>query len=802
MAGLLNDLSHALRGLMRAPRFAFVMCAILGVGIGASVAVWSALYAVVLDRPPVAEPGQLRIIERTLVAPDGERSTASWLSYPVYRVIEDAIGNAADVAAFTAVPRAYGLSVGDLPAQRGQVEFVSGNYFGLLGVGATHGRTLIAADDIAGASPTVVLAEQVARALFGDAGAGVGRIVRIDGYTFEVVGVTPADFAGLSREAVAFTTMVNAPTLTFANRLRGSLSHWHQAVIRPHADATPAEIAAALGAAATMAGEQFAGTRVSRFEFASIDLQSALGDPNTSRALWVAFGGVVALLLLACVNAANLSLMRGVTRAREFAVRTALGANRGRLLRGHLIEGLLIGSGAAAVAVGIAAALFQGLRYAAPEFAVGTLSTDWRLVATASSLALVTILVALVAPALARADLSGLRKHSGSAGIRRGLVAAEVALATVLIVGAGLMVRSAWNLSQVDPGYASSEVLIADVALPRADYRGATAAAFHAAALERVGALPGVEASAFAYCPPPQARCDQIVAYVPGRDESIEVVLNQVSAGYFETLRIPLLGGRPFGRIDGEGGAPVAVISKSAAVSLFGDVREALGKHVRLGVGWPADDGFAEVVGVVGDVIDAGLASTARPLVYTDWRQLSYGEGSLLVRSASPAMLRGPVSDAITSLDPAAIPWNVRPLAERLQGTVARERIVTALLTGLGLIALVLAVSGVFAMLGLAVEQRNREFGVRKAVGARPRDVFSLVLRDGAVTVAAGSAVGLGVAFVVSSTLQTLLFGVQPNDPMIFIVTSAGLFAAAIAGAALPAMRAASVDPMDVLRDD
>jgi predicted permease len=507
----------------------------------------------------------------------------------LFQTLRDAGGGTA-IAAYTANPNAYTLALPGQSGARAPVEFVSWNYFDTLGVAAQQGRVLAALDDQDGAPLTVVLAHGAAINLFGDAESAIGEIVAIDGYQFAVIGVTDRGFRGLSERAAAFVPMSAVPTLTFARRLQQRMSFWHQVVVR--GDLPPG--------VAAVATAEFSGGPVSAFEFSTMDLRSARGDERTARTLWVAFGGVFALVLLACANAANLVLMRGTQRLQEFAVRIAMGADRNRLLREQLVEGAVV-----AVLATVVAVLFAGITVAAVRqwtpgltfgaMSVDTFAVDARMVLAAAVIAVVSVLLSFLAPAflaarraaLGHRDLGG-RGSTAAIGARRVLVGVEIALATVLLVGAVLFLRSAMNLQAVDLGYRTDGVVIADVALPRADYRGGAVGEFHTAALEQIAALPGVTNAAFAFCPPPAAACDHIVANVDGGAQEVPVVYNQVSASYFDTLAIPVVRGRGFGPTDTGDGAPVIVVSERAARELFGSVDAALGGRVTLGVGLPA----------------------------------------------------------------------------------------------------------------------------------------------------------------------------------------------------------------------
>jgi len=802
-----------MRSLVRNPGFAATAVLTLALGIGASCVVWTAVRAVLIDLPPVTAAEELRVIDRTLIEASGARADGSFLSYPVYTALREQLAGVGRLAAYTAQPRSFNLASGAAEASRLPLELVAGDYLDVLGVPVAYGRPLASSDDVEGAAPVLVLGHAAARALYGEPAAAVGATLRVDGHAFEVVGVTPAGFAGLSQRAAGFVPMAQAPRLTFARRLVGALSFWHQAVLRPVPGATAAALDARLQVAGGVVAERFGGDRIVGFEFRVLDLRAARDDGSTTRTLLVLAGGVIALLLLACANAANLLLVRGVARATEQATRLALGADRGRLVRAALLEGALLTLAAALLALPLAGATLWLLARAAPGLALGAvpldaLALDASTAAFAIGVALVCVLLAALGPALGAARqaervglAAALRGPRAGAALRRCLILFEAAAATLLLVGAGLMLRSAWNLQHEPLGFVPDQVLVAELGMPRANYKGAQADAFLAATLERAAALPGVATAAFAYCPPPDGACDQIVARTADQAEH-HVVLNQVSQGYFDALSVPLLAGRGFGPADGAGGAPVVVLAERAARELFGSTQAALGARLALGVGWPEQGATAEVVGVVGDLRDAGLAAPPRPLVYVDWRQLSYGEGRFLLRGAQPAALARPLAAVVRAQDPEVVVWDARSMTERISAAIARERLVATLLLAFGAIALLLAATGVAAVLGLAVEQRRREFGIRLAVGARPRDLLAAVLGDGVATVLAGAALGLVAAQLLSGALAALLHGVAPLDPTVRVAALAAIAVAGALGALLPAWRAARTEPTTVLRHE
>ena len=811
VAELRQDARYALRQLGRARSFALGAIGTLALGIGATTAIFSVVNAVLLRPLPFAEPDRL---VQAFVSSPSLGLPPGGLSAPEFLDIAASRRSLAAVGAFVETD----LTVsGNGTPERVRAAAATASLFRVLGVGAAVGRVFAAEEDRPGAGPVVVLGDALWRRRFGADPAVVGRTVRFDGVPRVVVGVLPRGF--YVGDVVAFVPLALDP----ANpRPRGA--HYLSVVGRLAAGATLETARAELEAYAKRSvrdyREQYADLRMGMVVRPLRD--AWVGDVRGT--ILVLFGAVALLLLLACANVANLLLVRAEGRQREMGVRVALGAGRGRLVRQLLTESLLLAVAGGVLGVALAVWGVRAVVALEPQSlpAGVAVSVDGTVLVVAATLTLLTGLLFGLAPAL---QASGAALHAtivaGSVGASRGgargrlrssLVAAEMALAAVVLVGAGLVGRSFWQLTRVDPGFAREKVLAVDVKLPAARYPDvARVPATFGQILERVRTIPGVRSAAVTSDVPFSGRGGDWVVEVEGRAPSPAGPLASptfliVSADYFRTMGIPLEAGRAF-TTDDERTPPVVVVSRAMGRT-FWPGRDPVGKRVRLGTG-RAEFSFPwmEVIGVVGDVRSQELAAETRPTYYLLDAQFPSMVGgaqrsmTLLVRTAGdPLQLVAPVRRAVWALDGELAASNVRTLGDVIAGSVARPRFAAAVLAVFGTAALALAVIGVYAVLSYAVTRRRREMGIRMALGAGAADLRRLVVGQGMRVAVAGLAVGLAAALAGSRVLSSLLFGVSATDPTTFAAAALVLGAAATVACWVPARRASRLNPAAVLR--
>jgi putative ABC transport system permease protein len=803
MRHLWEDLRLALRGLRRRPGFAAAVVATLALGIGGNVALFSVVDGVLLKPLPYPDPDRLVIVWENDRIRGTDREGAS---APDYLDLVEQSRSFETMAARRRLSRTLGTSAEPVHLTSARV---SSTYFPLLGVRAVFGRTFDAADEKPGADRVLVLTEGLWRERFAGEASVVGRPVLLDGRPATVVGVVPdrATVPGLSEE------MFEPLVFGADDRFRGMHNF---------------RVFARLGPGATVATAQADASAV------MARLEKDYPDDNEGRGAWVRplvdevvggarpavlllFGAVALLLLMACASAANLVLARGISRQRELAVRTSLGADPVRVFRLLLTESVLLAvlGGAAGTLLALGAVAL--VRVLGPEdlARLQECAVDGRALLFALLASLASALVFGALPALrgARTSPAASLKDGGHVAggsglrVRRFLVAFELAAAVVLVVGAGLLVRSFANLRRVDPGYDPRNLLLAHVSLtgPRYTFpkgwpvlQWPAYTAFADALRERLEAQPGVVGVAFAHQGPADPGWTTGVMVeghpppTPGQED--EASYRPVSAGYFRTLGVPLLRGREFGRFDGPGAPPVAVVNEAFAARHFPG-EDPIGRRIVV-ARLPR-----EIVGLAADERFEGIEVGPAPAMYLPIDQNPQPSVTVAIRTASDPLSAAPaLRAALRATDPTLALFEVETAERALDGSLRQRRFVLALLGGFAAVALLLAAVGTYGVVSFAVGERTREVGVRVALGARPAHVFGLVVRQGMTL--ATLAVGLGVlgALALGRVMENLLFGVGARDPLTLATVAAGLLMTAFAASALPARRAARVDPVRALR--
>jgi predicted permease len=815
---MFQDLRFGARMLLAHPGFASVAVLTLALGIGANTAMFGLLDKVLIRTLPVEQPERLVAFVRNS---GGEPEVFSYPKYTTMRAHESLSGLAAYLQ------RPFSIAIEGRTSDRVVGQVVSGNYFDVLGVRPALGRFFGPEDDrTPGAHPVAVIGHGLWRRAFAASPAAVGRAISINGFRYTVIGVAPSGFAGTSRGSVSdvyVPTMMQAQA-TDPQRARSMLDNpnamWLRFIGRLADGVNREQAQAALSIAAAEPGS--AGpdsTGRPKYSTAIMLMDGSRGHTDRVRDLSLPLAlmmGVVGFVLVAaCANLANLLLARASARHREMSVRLAVGASRARIVRQLLTEsGILAALGAVAglmVATWVTRALlaFEQPSNYVPRSLDGAL--DGRMLAFTAGVAVVTALLFSLVPALyaSRPDLlSGLKGDPAGHGagrlwrwsVRHGLVVIQVALSLVVLIGAGLCIRSLRALQAIDTGLDPAKVVTASIDLAASGYTEARGRQFVTDVSERVAALPGVEAVSFA----------NVVAFsdlfwissavpeghAPQPGQMLAFDFNAVSPGYFSTLGAALAGGREFAARDSTDAPRVAMVNEATARQYWPG-QEAIGKRLQRG---PQS---IEVVGVVRNTRDKGLTRDPRPAIYLPLAQSYTPEVTLHARAtADPQALIAGVRRELQAIDPLLPVYNLRTLSEQKDGSIYAERAVAAVLTLFAGLALIVAAIGIYGVLSYAVSERTREMGIRLAHGARTWDVLSLIVGQGMRLTMAGLVIGLAGAFALTRLIQRLLYGVSPSDPLTFALIPLLLAGVALLACALPAWRATRVDPLTSLRHE
>ena len=802
---LVQDLRFAVRSFLRSPRFTVPAVLALALGIGATSAIFSVVRGVLLEPLPYNDPDRIVSIWEANAGRNRMRNVIGPANFVAWKERNRSFEYLGMVgpARLNVILNGQPYEVVGLSA--------SSEVFGALGVQPTLGRTYTAAEDLQGNDDVLVVSHEFWQSRLGGRPDILGATLNANGRLREVIGVMPPRFTIEGQKADFYGPYGWTLEALRSAPGRGS-SH---AVARLRDGVTLSQAQDEMRTiAATLEKEE--PRRNTGWSVAVVPIHEITTE-TIRPALLILAGAVLLVLLIACVNVANLLLARSTIRQRELGLRTALGAGRARLLGQMLTESLLLSVIGGVAGIALAAAFHRGLlalvadRIPVPRLDQVTL--DVSVIGFTMVLALGTGLVFGVVPALMATGMANdsLReggRHGGGPRSRRALgilVVAEVALSLVLLAGAGLLIRSFVNLQSIDPGFRAEGLFTARVNTPASRYpTGGDAARFFASTLERIRQIPGVQSAAgISFLPlagPGMGtsfyRTDQPV---PPDGERPVTEVRPVTPNYFRTMGIAHLAGRDFTAGDTADAPLVAVVSEGLVRRMFpGD--NPLGKRLQVAIGG-AEGMDVEIVGVVGDVKFASLDAETRPAVYIPQPQLSVGLLTFVVRTElEPLGLTNSVSAAVRSLDPELPLADVRSMEEVVDATLARPRTVSVLLTAFALIALALAGVGVYGVMAYSVSQRTQEIGVRMALGATVASVFRMVLGQALKLVFLGIAAGVLVAALLTRLLETLLFETEPLDPVTFAGTALVLLVVATLASYIPARRGTRIAPTEALR--
>lgn len=808
MRGFWQDLRLALRGVRKQPGFTLTAAITLALGIGANTAIFSVINTLILNPPHMVEAERVVALWRT-AKDKRSKGPSSYLDVQEWRSQNRSLEAIAGY-------KPNGFTLVDEQAERVQGMRVTAGFLSVLKVTPVLGRDFQFEEEKRGAKGVVITSHQFWQTKLAGDKSVVGKEITLDGKPFTVIGVLPETFEfPLAKNSTELLT-------TVADEGENLVERGAQVLIafgRLKPDVTFAQAQADLTTIAGNLEQQYPQYWRNTIVYL-VPVDEEIVGSETRLALWVLLGAVVFLLLIACTNVSNLLLVRATVRERELALRVALGAGRWRILRQWLTESLLLALLSAGLGVLLAAWGLRVIKYygAGQLPRLDEVQIDLRVLSFTLIISIFTALLFSVLPALkaSRPDINEVLKAGAKTATSSGasqfwrdsLVVAEVALGLVLLVGAGLMMRSFASLTNVHPGFDPNNVLTARITLSGADYEDAEPRRRYVSqTLERLKALPGVENAAFV-APMPFSgadiggdfRFEGNAVPEPGREPAANV--RNVTPNYFQTIRIPLLKGRYFSEQDQRSDVGTAIVNETFAKRFFAN-DDPLGKRIReLGVNQnPGDPKQYEIVGVVGDVHHNSLTRAATPELYLPHHQNSWPWGNFLVRTTSdPAALTRGFTEAIRTTDKSVPVTRVRPLTEAISATLSQPRFYTLLFGLFGATGLLLTIVGIYSVISYTVSHHTREIGIRMALGAQGMDVLKLIVGKGLVLTLIGIGIGLVGAFAITRVMQTLLFGISTTDWITFTAVVIFLIVTGLIATAIPARRAIKVDPLVALR--
>jgi predicted permease len=841
MGNLWNDLKFAVRTLGRSPVFTGVAVLSVALGIGANTAIFSLLDQVLLRLLPVKEPQQLVLLSMKGMH-YGNNTGGNALSYPMYEDFRK--NNQVFSGMFCRFSNYFALTFNG-QTERVSGELVSGTYFPVLGVGAAVGRTFTAEEDqkIAGA-PLAMLSYAYWKSRFaGDPGI-VGKSVVINGHSMTIVGVAEQGFDGveLGQRAQIFVPVVmKGPMIPLADDINDRRSRFVNAFGRLKAGVSREQAQASLQpffhGILEMEVRQPAFRNASEYtrqQFLKNVIQALPGSQGRSDVrqalqtpLWVLMAITGAVLLIACANVAGLLVARATSRQKEIAVRLALGAGRGQLIQQLLVESLLLAAIGGILGLLLAISLDKLLlRFLPPEMVNLTIATvpDWRILMFTTGVSLVTGILFGLIPALqaTRADVAPTLKDQAGAVVgggapvrfRKALVTAQVTLSLLLLIGAGLFIRSLANLRNLGPGFAPENLMAFNIDPSLNGYDAPRAKAFYQRLSDNLGSIPGIRSVGLASMRIlEEGEWDSaltVEGYSAKNGESIQAYMNSIGPGYFESLAVPILAGRDFTIRDNEeiyhGPAPAdwsptkAIVNEKFAKKYFGTTN-AVGRHVGFGND-PGTKTDIEIIGVIKDIKYTNLRDEVPIQMFIPYLGSRYVSGMTvyLKTTLDPNQIASAVRGQLRQIDPNIPIYAMRTVEQQISNSLLIERLIANLSTVFGVLATLLATIGLYGVMAYTVARRTREIGIRMALGAFQSDVIWMVMREVIVLVAIGIAIGFGAAMGLTRLVESQLFGVQAMDPVALVAATVGLASVACLAGYIPARRASRVDAMHALR--
>jgi predicted permease len=831
MAAILQDFQYSFRTLRKSPVFLAVAVVSLALGIGANTAIFTLIHQLILQPLPVRDPEQLVMLAGRGKHYGGNNGPDR-ISYPMYREIRDK--NQVFSAMFCTYPSTVSASFQGATELIG-ADFVSGNYFPALGIGAAAGRVFNASDDlIQGGHPLAVLSYGYWRARYGADPGIVGKQIVVNGRALTIIGVSRAGFDGVEPGRAP---QIRIPITMKDDLPRGDFGRLNQARFRW------VEVFGRLKPGMTMQGaqvglqplfHQILNREVTEAPFAKASpfvkqeflkmwmevMPGSKGRSNLrktySKPLFALMGIVGLVLLIACSNLANLLIARASARQREIAVRLALGAGRARLIRQLLVESLMLAAAGGSLGVGLAVMIDQTLIDFLPtgHTPLSLSSTpDWTVLAFTFAVSLLAGTLFGLIPALqsTRPELANTLKdeagsviRGGSAGLRKGLVVAQVSLSLLLLIGAGLFLQSLRNLKTLNPGFEVKNLLAFDVDPTMSRYDPKWSASYYRRLSERLSALPGVEAHTFAVIPVLENNewdnWITIEGYSAKQDERPDPHMQYCSPGFFKTLKIRLLAGRDFDERDDATAPKVAIVNQKFVKRYFGGV-DPVGRHVGMGID-PGTKTDIQIVGVVADTKYESMRDDIPYELYIPTDQKGFADGGTVYVRASgdPTYLFNTLRNEVRAVDASVPMYDMRTLDHQMEISLLTERLLSSLSSVFGCLATLLAAIGLYGVMAFMVARRTREIGIRMALGAGQGSVVWMVLRETLTLAGIGVAIGLAGAYGVTRLIQAQLFGVEPTDLLTMAAASLGIAAVTTLAGYIPARRATGIDPMSALR--
>ena len=827
-----NDLRLAVRSLLRSPLFSTVAILSLALGIGANTAIFTLIDQLLLRKIPVTAPEQLVMLHQE--GPNnGSNMGYRMHSYPLYQDLQAKAEPLAEVLCRRLAAASIAI---DNNTERVDVEVVSGNYFTMLGVKPALGRVFNSKEDdqTYQGHPVVVLSYDYWNSRFARDHGVIGKKILVNDYPMTIVGVSAAGFAGLDpASSPQIRVPVQMKPVIFPDwpwlQVDDRRARWVQVFgrLKPGYTVESAKAPiqglfmqirayeATLPAAkdwSQYSRERFLKNGIMHVESAATGFSGIRNSFSTALVVLMCMVGLV--LLIACANVANLLIARAFMRQREIAVRLSLGASRRRLVRQLLVESLVLAAAGGGVGLFLSFALTRALIALVPTGGTPLLirpEPDARILAFTVGLACLTGVIFGLLPALraSRPDpwttlkdtVGSIAGAGGSLFLRKGLVTAQVALSFLLLFGAGLFVRSLQNLRTTETGIDLDNLVTFQVAPALSGYDNERATRFNVQLLERIGSAPGVKSAGMANVSLLSgSEWDSsmgVEGHKPGDGEDMQAFMNAVSPGYFQTMRIPLLEGRDFNRMDVRENAGVAIVNRKFAEHFFKG-RSALGKRIGFGTG-PESKLDMEIIGVVADSLYEGpREGVHRQVFISNWGRNSatYYVRTLTKASSAYSVLRNEVKQ----LDAAMPIYEMKTLEAQLEETLLTDRLIALLSAGFGLLATVLASIGLYGVMAFVVARRKKELGIRLALGAQPGSVIWMVMREVLLLLAIGLAIGIPAAMAAGRFISTQLYGIKPHDPSIAIATMVLLTIVSAAAGLIPARRASRIDPILALR--